>query len=306
MSNNIQKYRGKDFLMTDIVRKGAYELASKTSLHIYPQGSVDAVFFNEMVLLCEETADYLYSEYTPLAVSYIPQSRSLLEKIVMQVTKGKNSDKTKLLALMNYVRDISEMHPLPEEIRKTVSKEGKPVESTLIFYGGTEEELIKKGGSMCNELARVLIILCQIAGIPSRYVGHICSFQQDLSIPYPSGHGVVEAYIDDKWVYMDIRGQHFYKDDGNFASTWELINDNSLIDKQSKSVEEMIGKNYSFKSSRTYFSPNTMTFICNYFVSESDRYEYPWIWNSHELDKDITIFKDDLYHEIKKRVQFAL
>lgn len=291
--------------MPDMLRKGAYELSSKTSLQTYPQGSVDAVFFDEMILLCKETADYLYSQYTPSTVSYAPQSRPFLEKIVTQVTEGKKSDKAKLLALMKYVRDISEMYTLPEEIRNTVSEEGKPVESTLIFYGGTEEELIKKGGSMCNELARILIILCQIAGIPSRYVGHICSFQKDLSIPYPSGHGVVEAYIDDKWVYMDIRGQHFYKDDGKLASTWELINDNSLIDKQPGSVMEMIGKDYNLTSSRSYFSPDTMTFICNYFVHESDRYEYPWIWNSNELKERIAGFKDNLYQGIKKRVQSA-
>jgi hypothetical protein len=64
---------------------------------------------------------------------------------------------------------------------------------------------------------------------------------------------------------------------------------------------EMIRKDYDFTTSRTYFSEDTMTFICNYFENESGRYEYPWIWNSNELKEDITVFKDHLYHEIKKR-----
>jgi transglutaminase-like putative cysteine protease len=71
----------------------------------------------------------------------------------------------------------------------------------LPFTGGTEEELIAKGAQMCNENARVMIALCQVAGLPARYVGHPIG-----------GHGVTEVYVNGRWSYYDIRGKFFVLD----------------------------------------------------------------------------------------------
>ncbi|MEW5818492.1 MAG: hypothetical protein AB1798_24265, partial [Spirochaetota bacterium] len=143
MNAEIEKYRGRNFPMRDKIKRSAYELSSRTSLQIYPSGSVDAVFFDDMLLLCKETADYLYSEeYTPLSVLYLPGSRPFLEKIVVQQTSGKKNTKEKLLSLMEYVRDINERNPVPDEILKLKPGNERTIEATQIFYGGTEEELI--------------------------------------------------------------------------------------------------------------------------------------------------------------------
>lgn len=190
---------------------------STYSMAIYREGSVDWVFFNEAVVLTADTADALYRDFTPLAQPYVRGTRVFLEKIVDAVTAGCKSDRQKALALLDWVRDI----PVTYQ-----NVDGDP------FHGGTEEEVIRKGSSMCNEQARVLGILAQVAGMPSRYVGHMTPI--DFDDPKSgTGHGVNELYIENHWAYFDIRGKFFLKPDGAFASTWELIRNPALIDAQS-------------------------------------------------------------------------
>jgi hypothetical protein len=78
---------------------------------------------------------------------------------------------------------------------------------------------------MCNEITRVLVFLCQIAGIPVRTV-----FMFTDPLTHVGGHAVTEIYFDGKWNLVENnQGVMFRKDDGYFASAVELRDDPSIV-----------------------------------------------------------------------------
>ena len=135
---------------------------------------------------------------------------------------------------------------------------------------------------MCNEMARVLAILAQIAGIPSRYIGHMTAFDFDDPAS-SSGHGVNELHVEGAWAYFDVRGKFFQKSDGRLASAWDLIGDPSIIDKQSKDVLSHMCRSTSLDVTREYFSPETVHIVVNYLAAEHARYDYSWQYPSNAL-----------------------
>jgi len=215
---------------------------------------VDGITPDEQVILCEATADYLYSGYTPTRVDYRPGSRPVLEEVAHRVTRGFSADRDKVLALMRYVRDL-EPNPQREDL----------------FAGGTEEEIIKKRAWTCNEKARLLICLCQVAGYPARFVGH-----------HIGGHAVTEVYFEGKWAYLDVRGKYFFLPDGSFANTWEIWNNPSLITSQKGEIYLEMPPGYTIDPTRDmYFHPREVIGINNYPVSRAEDYDYSW-----KIDKD--------------------
>src|SRR5690606_42162230 len=81
-----QKYTGIDAYYPD-PRHAAVLLENSTvSRHVYRPGTVDSVFFDQAIVLHEETVDYVYSKFTPLNQPYVRGSRVFLEKIVDAVT----------------------------------------------------------------------------------------------------------------------------------------------------------------------------------------------------------------------------
>ena len=237
------------------------------SMSVYPRGTVDHVFFHQAVVLTEETAEALYRDFTPLDQPCTQGTRVFLEKIVDVVTAGLKTDRQKAIALCDWVRDIPRTYP---------NLHGEP------FHGGAEEEVIRKGSNMCNEMARVLAILAQIAQIPSRYIGHMTAF--DFDDPNSgSGHGVNELYIEGAWTYFDIRGKFFQKSDGQFASAWDLIRNPSIIDKQPPDVLSHMGRSASLDVTREYFSPPTVHIVVNYLAADHAKYDYSWQYPSNAL-----------------------
>ena len=51
--------------------------------------------------------------------------------------------------------------------------------------GGPEELVAESGTDTCNEMNRVFMVLCQIAGFASRYVGHFATFASFFGTPVP-------------------------------------------------------------------------------------------------------------------------
>jgi len=183
-------------------------------------------------------------------------------------------DFLKFLWLGRFVRD------LPNARAWDLGKEAQD--------GGTEEELIAKRASVCNEQARLMIILCQVAGLPARYVGH-----------HIGGHGVTEIYIDGHWSYCDVRGRFFFlnpEDDavqrgepGRLASTWEVWQDTSLIRRQPAWVVREIHPRYAQgdpyeKTEGSYFHPKECTGVVNYFVADHDTFDYGRDWPMSDED----------------------
>ena len=57
-----------------------------------------------------------------------------------------------------------------------------------------EEDIIESGWGWCNEQARVLVGLAQVAGVPGRLVGIYSSAG-------PKGHMSTELYVEGKWAW---------------------------------------------------------------------------------------------------------
>jgi hypothetical protein len=227
-------------------------------------GGVDVEIVEGQLGLCKQTADYLYSEFTPLETRYVRGFRPMLERIVAGTVKKGMTERQQALALMRRCRDARD-HGVKVEID-----------------GGTEEELLKRGGGMCNEISRVFICLCQIAGLPARtYSAHI------------SGHMMAEVYADGKWGWIDpMLGLAPVTERDEPASAWELLQDSRLFERQPRAVwsevrptrvlfgrHERDRRNVMYIMARFrdfYFNPREAAALGNYYVWEHARYTYPW------------------------------
>jgi transglutaminase-like putative cysteine protease len=245
----------------------------------YPTGSADAVLHHECIYLCAETADYIYSdEFTPKAPRYTPGSRPYLEEIARRLTDGITNPLKRACRIMDFVRD-------------TFYHEPRLCYKDMLFYGGTEEDIIRKRTGMCNEIARVGCILAWIAGMPARLAGH----------DGPKwGHGTVEICVDGKWGWFDVRGQTFLNREGRVASVWELIQDyEGLLPLQPEWLKKRClgyrtgapAGRYSHEGSRLNFR-DTHSFIANYDPLMAPRINFMWCWEKKSLqnffDKDHT------------------
>jgi hypothetical protein len=229
-------------------------------------GGVDIEVINDQIILNEKTKDYLYSDYTPREIKYVRGSRPMLEKIVAEHVRPGMSQREKALALMRRVRDNQD-HGLA---------------SPNLFYGGNEEDLLRRGAIMCNEVSRLFVCLCQIAGLPARLHGaHI------------SGHMMTEVLTDGKWGWIDsMKGMAPVTDKDEPASVWDLMQDPTLNERQPRSYWDDVRpptitfgttqrdpRNLAFTMARNrdcYFHKKEANCLGNYFVWESHRYTYPW------------------------------
>lgn len=254
----------------------AYTASIHRTVAFYGEDLVDSQMTHDQVRLCEATADYVYSRYTPLELKYQRGQRPELEKLVARLTVGKTSERERALAVMRCVRDLYK--GVPADRAQGASD---------LFHGGLEEEVIKKNSSMCCEQSRVFCVLCQVAGIPARYIGH-----------YVGGHGVSEAYVEGAWAYFDNRGKYFVKPDGKLASAWDLIRDPSLIERQSPKMTAEFRPGYDYEPTRRYFAPVEVTVAINYFVWDWARFGYDWIWNTPALQERIRIVRKEFPEEL--------
>ena len=262
-----QRGRNQMALIDDPLTRRGCELWLQRVLAYYGEdGGVDVEIIDDQVILNEKTVDYLYSDYTPLETHYVPGSRPMLEAIVAEHVAEGMAQREKALALMRRVRDNRDSGLARPEL----------------FCGGTEEELVKRGAIMCNEVARLFVCLCQIAGLPARVMGaHI------------SGHMMTEVYIDGRWGWIDpMKGIAPVNDAGQPASVWELFRDPALFERQPQSVwddirptkvyfgrQERDPRNIAYdmaKNRDCYFHPREAIALGNYFVWEHERYTYPW------------------------------
>lgn len=235
------------------------------------QGGVDVQIIAGQLALTERTREYIYEgDFTPKEINYVPGSRPLLERTVAEVVRPGMSERERALAIMRRCRDN----------RDRGLRGGD-------FYGGSEEELLKRGAIMCNEIARVFVCLCQVAGLRARVM---CS--------HISGHMMAEVEVEGRWWWMDpMQGCYCFKDDGSPASAWDLLQDPTLFERQSRSqwadcrptgpfpedLPEARPLNVAFRMAKNrdcYFHPKEAVAIGNYFVWERDRYDFPWIRNA--------------------------
>jgi len=249
-----------------LTRRGVQLWLERVDAYYGPEGGVDIEVIDGQLGLCAKTAEYIYSDFTPPETKYVPGSRPLLEKTLAEVTRPEMSAREKALAIMRRCRDNRD----------------RGLASPNLFFGGTEEELLKRGALMCNEVSRIFACLCQIAGLPAR-----------LHCSHISGHMMAEVLTDGKWGWVDpMKGIAPVTDDGGPASVWDLLQDPQLFERQPESVwddcrspviyfgtEERDPRNSNFcmiKNRDCYFNAREATAIGNYFVWEHGKYSYPW------------------------------
>jgi hypothetical protein len=255
-------------LIDDPLTRRGVELWLERVLGFYGEdGGVDVQIVAGQLILNGKTCEYIYQgDFTASETKYVPGSRPLLEQTVAEVVRPGMSDQEKAVALMRRCRDNRD-HGL---------KGGN-------WSGGSEEELLKRGAIMCNEIARVFVCLCQVAGLRARVMcAHI------------SGHMMTEVEVDGRWWWVDpMQGCYCLKDDGSYASAWDLMQDPTLFERQSRAqiadvrptgpfgeeCEEARELNVAFRMMKNrdcYFHPKEAVAIGNYYVWEMHRYTFPW------------------------------
>lgn len=235
-------------------------------------GTVDSVLLDEMVKLVPKTAEYLYSGYTPLTVKYRKGTRPHLEQVIKDAV-GRKDPASKAKSLMDFCHNIPARFPTPE---KSTNSGFWTTDTTL--FGGTEEELIKRGTEICTELSRVLCVLAQIAGMPARLV---YLFDMDRR---NWGHGVTEIYVrtNSNWAVFDATSNVCYSmSDGRLASAWDLCKHPEVVNNHPEHLKKPYVSSTFYKCSA----------IANYSVWDWKKYDYRWnpindyyrrIWEKNE------------------------
>ena len=214
------------------------------------------------ILLCDETREFLYGT-KPEPVRYRRGMRPVLDKVVDEVTAECRTDREKVLAILCYVRDLY-----------------KEFNGKDVFFGGTEEELIKKHEWFCERVARLQVGLCEVAGFPGRIVFHIAA-----------GHITSEIYFEDRWGYMDPRCGLFYLwEDGRFMSVDEIIHNRDRIYKQSPEVYAYHSPYWSieFRNHRNdhfCLSPLEIQCFTPYSLTDADSYHFNWMLHDESAER---------------------
>jgi hypothetical protein len=258
--------RNQHLIVSDPLTSKGIELWLERVLGYYGEdGGADVQIIDGQLILCDKTVKYIYNSFTPLELKYVRGSRPMLEKLLDKLLEPGMSDREKALAIMRQGRD-----------NRDNGLKGK-----VNFDGGTEEELVKRGAMMCNELARLFCVLCQMSGLPARFVGH-----------HISGHATEEVYVEGKGWWMDSqKGMYCLHEDGSPVSAWELMQDPAIFERQTLEVwsdlrplgpfsddgNDPVQRAFNMAKARDcYFNPREAVCVGNYYVWETDRYTYPW------------------------------
>ena len=219
-------------------------------------------------LYCPETEEYLYSEPAPTCYEW--GRRPILEEAVRKATEGCATDRERVIALMCYIRDLKDK-----------------VGGRDYFYGGTEEELIKKGERYCERVARLMCGLCDIAGLPARVIFHLSG-----------GHLTNEVWYDGGWHYVDPRFGLFYIDsEGELMSVRDIIRDPDVILNQPEWVYAYGSKEYTpeFMAKENhdlYLRPGEIQTYGDYRLADSAIYNYEWMPSSiYKVDERTEAYK---------------
>jgi transglutaminase-like putative cysteine protease len=203
-------------------------------------GSVDRVLAGRMVRLCDETADDLYTRYTPALVGFRRGSRPKLEGIVARLGEGDPSAENVVARIARFCAKMGE---------------GLSDDLDAMRVGGTEEEILSRGSDWCTDVARVACVLAQVAGLPARIVNLF-----DTAHAY-SGHVIIEAFRGGTWGAADSSTGVVYRHSaGRPATTWELMRTPELIERHS-----------GFYSTPDQFRAAA---VVNYLVADRAAYDY--------------------------------
>jgi hypothetical protein len=255
-TSDLQGYTGKKAVDAIIGkwRKEAY-MGNYNQLAANYGDNVDFQLRKELIVLCPQTADYLYSKVMVPTPTYRKGSRPELEEKLNRMIAGCESTSEKVLAIVRFCRDLK---------NKPTIKYGKG-----FLFGGTEEQLIEKGEDLCECLGRLFVALCEIADIPARIVMHNIS-----------GHITAEAYIDGQWGWVDPKsGGYYINKNGSIASVWDLMLYPAIMDNQAEKVKSNLHSKYNWdkkvgKCRKKYFNAKEIQGFEYYSLDDAKRYRY--------------------------------
>lgn len=258
---NILNYTGDRIAdtLTDERMRNIF-LANRDLMRANYKETVDAALVDHQIRLCAETREYLYR--APGPVRYQQGTRPRLEQYARQATAGCHTDFDRAIALMDHLKLLYQK-----------------CNGRILFYGGTEEELLQKGEQLCECLSRLQCALCEVLGIPARIITHCYG-----------GHVTTEIFTDGKWWYLDPRaGLYMLGKDGKPASLWELWQDPALLSRQPEAVKHHVSPRYTWEQrakrlKHAMLSELEVNTVKYYSLADAGQYSYRWIMEDELLD----------------------
>ena len=160
----------------------AYGVMLRNDLHDI--NSVDYKFMQEMILLNEESYEYLYNN-KPV---YIDMRNHELYTFAQQF-KGEDDYHT-IRNILNYTSKMAEKYDIDFKDMK---------------FGGTEKEILERKPDWCTDLSRLGVVLIACHNIPARII-HLVN-----PLKAYHGHVVLEAFYENKYGICDcVNGYCFY------------------------------------------------------------------------------------------------
>ena len=161
------------------------------------------------VLLCEATAAFVYSNFTPTRVAYRPGTRPTLEALVSEIILRDEQSPRSGSELTTRIFDWVFRH---------VTRRAKMHHGFRYF--GTEEDIAAmRSGNDCYSTSKLFVVLVQMQGFPARLV-HLMSDRADRM------HTMAEVHLGGRWCFFDPSCHDYALNrDGAVASFWEILTD---------------------------------------------------------------------------------
>ncbi|MBQ9788171.1 MAG: hypothetical protein IJW31_01030 [Lentisphaeria bacterium] len=242
--------------------------------------NVDFTLRENAILLDKANMELMYGNSSVPPCRYPKGSRPILEAVV-EKCRGKNDQETAL----NFMRFCRDLHK-----KRTPNQE--------CVYGGFEEEMIDRGEILCEELARLIVALGEIANIPGRIILHTVG-----------GHYTAELYIDGAWAYLDPRmGIYFLKKDGKIASVKDLLADPELVYQQSEAVKNEVVAYTTWdvrakKCHDIYFQDVELNCMSYYSLADQEKYNFNKLSLQEATDRGLFYYNKFYGQLIKELTQ---
>ncbi len=268
MQQSLAKYTGRHPQIADPLMRAAHLFNVTMSERFYPPGTADWNQKSAQVVLNEETAEYLYTCFTPPTVVYEHGSRPVLERLLGRILKPEMTDREKLFAILRYCH-----HDIAKEYENILPKK-------MIILNASEEELLKFNGGHCEDRARLIICLCQMAGLPARFVASSSYWDPAKNYLLTGGHAVVEVRVEGNWAYFDsLRDFYCLRADGQLASLWHILTHPEIVEMQPPEVYATGGetREWFIHYRDENLTRKQVITLANYGVMDYKRYDWKWV-----------------------------
>lgn len=265
MTPAIERYSGRFPHIADPLMRGAYLLGVELSARFYPPGTADWDQKAGQVALNEETAEFLYSSFTPLTLRYQRGTRPVLERIVERIAPSAMIERERVFAILQYCH-----HGFLTEYPKHLPP-------YTIYLNAKEEEVLQSGGGQCEDRSRLIICLCQVAGFPARLVAAYGRWDPERNYALVGGHAIIEVYLEGGWAFFDsLKDFYCLREDGRIASLWDLLRRPDLVGNQPDAVYSHCGRGREWfaRYRDQYLDRRQVITLANYAVWDSGRYDW--------------------------------